>query len=140
MSLDTASLARSIDALASAVALCEDRTLMATLGDAGASTMRAGAIQHFEFTYELCWKMMRRWLERNDTPDEYSGLSRRELFRRAARHGLIGDINPWLRYHEARNLTSHTYAAETAERVYRELAAFVGDARSLLAVLEARHD
>jgi nucleotidyltransferase substrate binding protein (TIGR01987 family) len=69
--------------------------------------IKAGVIQNFEFTYELCWKFIKRWLEMNINPGVADGVTRRELFRLAAENLLIVDVEQWMRYHETRNLTSH---------------------------------
>ncbi len=57
---------------------------------------------------------MRRWLEGNLSPGSTPGLMRKQLFRLAAEECLITDVEAWFRYHELRNLTSHTYDSEVA--------------------------
>jgi nucleotidyltransferase substrate binding protein (TIGR01987 family) len=99
---------------------------------------RDAAIQRFEFTYELYWKFMKRHLD-------WAGVSgtdmmgRRELFREAARAGLIADPLRWVQHHDARNATSHNYDEANARRVFHQTEAFVIDARYLLAELSERH-
>jgi nucleotidyltransferase substrate binding protein (TIGR01987 family) len=97
-------------------------------------------ILHFEFTYELCWKFIKRWLEMNVSATAVDGVTRRELFRLAAENRLIADVNEWMRYHEARNQTSHIYQPEIAESVYNTAHDFSRAAARLLAALEARND
>ena len=80
-----------------------------------AKVCRAGVIQTFEFTYELCWKFMKRWLAENISPMAVDGIPRKELFRLAAESRLIADFNAWNDHHRARTLTSHTYDQRTAE-------------------------
>lgn len=99
---------------------------------------RDAAIQRFEFTYEVCWRMMRRhlvWAGVSDT----ELMGRRELFREAARHGLIEDPLKWIEYHDARNATSHNYDEANARGVFARIAAFHRDAAHSLAQLEDRH-
>jgi len=102
--------------------------------------LQAGLIQNFEFTYELCWKAMKRWLENNISPNIADGVVRRELFRLAAENLLIEDVDEWMSYHIARNDSSHRYGMEIAEDVLQVLADFGRAAQRLLAQLQQRHD
>ena len=104
------------------------------------NAVKAGAIKHFEFTYEMSWKFIKRWLEINVSPNTADGVTRRELFRYGFEHQLIQNVDRWMDYHLARNDTSHTYRKETADAVYAVIPAFLTDARMLLAALEARND
>lgn len=140
MALDLSSLKKAVSALSSVLARSDDADFMSRLDDVAASAIKAGVIQHFEFTYELCWKFIKRWLETNISPAIADGVTRRELFRLAAENRLIDDVEQWMRYHAARNLTSHTYEPEIAERVYNTAHDFAPDAARLLAALEARND
>lgn len=140
MRLELHSLRKAVSALEAVLAKSEDTELMRSLDEVTRDAVRAGAIQHFEFTYELCWKFMKRWLEMNVSPNVADGVTRRELFRLAAEQRLIVDVEQWMRHHAARNETSHTYDPEIAERVYEAALDFAGDARSLLEALEARND
>lgn len=103
-------------------------------------TVRAGVIQNFEVTYEQCWKFIQRWIRENRTPEDADPRTRKELFRLAARYGLITDPLPWFEYGDARNPTSHTYDAKQAEIVFEIAGRFSIDARELLKQLEARND
>ena len=69
-------------------------------------TLMSGVIQHFEFTYELGWKFIKRWLSVNIGKSEVEGLSRRGLFRLAKEFGLIDSVDEWMLFHAARNETS----------------------------------
>jgi nucleotidyltransferase substrate binding protein (TIGR01987 family) len=100
--------------------------------------VRDATIHRFEYTYELAWKMIKRHLEWAGTSDADS-LTRKNLFREAARIGLIADAEAWFDYHEARNLTSHTYDEVLAEEVYETARRFAPDARRLLEVLNRHH-
>lgn len=140
MPLELSSLRKSVDALVAVLARSEDTDFMASLDEVARNAIRAGAIRHFEFTYELCWKFMKRWLATNISPNAADGVTRRELFRLAAEQRLIVDVEQWMRHHAARNETSHIYDPEIADRVYDAALDFAGDARSLLEALEARND
>lgn len=101
--------------------------------------VRDATIQRFEYTYELCWKMMRRRLLDDHGESEVSLLSRRELFRMAADYQLIDDLLNWFAYHKAGNETSHLYDERKAEEVYQIATRFLPDAQGLLSKLEARN-
>ena len=101
---------------------------------------KSGVTKHFEFTYELSWRFIRRWLETNISRDAADGVTRQELFRLGAEHRLINRVEDWMIYHRARNLTSHTYRQATAEEVYAVIPAFTESAKGLLVALEARND
>jgi nucleotidyltransferase substrate binding protein (TIGR01987 family) len=102
--------------------------------------IKAGAIQNFEFTYELCWKLMKRWLEANLTPGMMEGVSRKQLFRYAAENHLINNFDAWMKYHEMRNQTSHTYNQDEANEIYTKVDDFLKDAINFYDALEARND
>jgi nucleotidyltransferase substrate binding protein (TIGR01987 family) len=140
VALELSSLQKAVSALAGVLAKSDDREFMSRQDEVTCNAIRSGVIQHFEFTYELCWKFIKRWLETNVSATAIDGVTRRELFRWAAENRLIDDVEQWMRYHEARNLTSHTYQAEIAERVYATAHDFAPDAARLLAALEKRND
>jgi hypothetical protein len=75
---------------------------------------------------------MRRRLAKDEGPETIDPLSRRELFRLAHRKGLLEEAESWLLWHEARNLTSHTYSGDTAISVASQAAALARGARWLL--------
>ncbi|WP_300161149.1 nucleotidyltransferase substrate binding protein [Solidesulfovibrio sp.] len=139
MPLDLTSLAKAVEALGRAV---DAAARLDPSGDAAlAETVRAGVIQQFEVAYELCWKFLQRWLRENATPEEADfPRTRKELFRLAARHGLIADPLPWFGYGEARNRTSHTYDGGTAQDVSEAASDFLPEARALLEGLKRRND
>lgn len=102
--------------------------------------MRDAVIHRFEYTCELCWKMLRRKLIEDFGESEVVMLSRRELFRMAADYGLIFDSRPWITYHRARNETFHVYDENKAEEVYQVARQFLPDAIKLKTELEARNE
>jgi nucleotidyltransferase substrate binding protein (TIGR01987 family) len=73
----------------------------------------AGAVQAFEYTYELCWKTMKRLLATKGIITN----SPRDTFRAAALVGFIADPEPWFNFLEIRNITVHTYEQAEAQRV-----------------------
>ncbi|MDR2864549.1 MAG: nucleotidyltransferase substrate binding protein [Spirochaetaceae bacterium] len=101
-------------------------------------TLHAGVIQAFEFSYELCWKFIKRWIEMNVGNDVVDGVPRRELFRQGAENKLISDVDKWMEFHGARNRTSHTYGENTAAEVYQYSVEFLPYAKALLLCLEKK--
>ncbi len=138
--LDLTALERAVAAFEAVLERTEDPALNARLDVVTRNALRAGAIQHFEFTYELAWKFIRRWLAEQLGKDYVLGVTRRELFRLAAEHGLIGDVDAWMRFHRARNLTSHTYNETVAREIYASARDFLPHAARLLRRLRERND
>jgi nucleotidyltransferase substrate binding protein (TIGR01987 family) len=139
MPLQLDSFRNALGALRAVQAKSEDVAFMAGLDAVTREAIRSGVIQHFEFTFELAWKFMRRQLEVDIGRTSVDGIPRRDLFRIAAENRLITDVDAWFQYHLARNQTSHTYDPPIAASVYTASLAFTSDAAALLAVLEARN-
>lgn len=72
---------------------------------------QAGAVQAFEFCYELAWKMMKRFL----TARGQETGSPKDTFRAAALEKLIDDPELWFEFQKKRNLTVHTYEQENLD-------------------------
>ena len=140
MALELESLQGAIRSLESAIGVVRQKQ------DPGSGTsaaelevIRAGVIQSFEFTHELCWKFMKRWLEDNIGSAYVDGVPRRELFRLAAENRLLTDVERWMDYHRARNRTSHIYDPAVAAIVLAEAMAFLPDAQRFLQRLTERN-
>jgi nucleotidyltransferase substrate binding protein (TIGR01987 family) len=140
MALDLSSLTKAINALDYAVGEAHNDQFINRLTSQQQDLIRVGVIQHFEFTYELCWKFMQRWLAENIGRVYVDGISRREMFRLAAEHRLLSDVEAWWGYHAARNLTSHIYDEDVAEEVFQTATKFLSDAQAFLAALTERND
>lgn len=82
------------------------------------SSIKDGIIHRFEFTYELCWKLMKYFLE-NEGIEE--AKSPRSTFREAFQYGLITDGNDWIDMLKDRNLTSHVYDEDLADEIYDKI-------------------
>lgn len=80
--------------------------------------VRDALIQRFEFTFEMAWRSLWRWLV-----DQGERLPEKayDVLASALVGGLIEDAALWARIRENRNLTSHTYKEDVAI----EVAAFV---------------
>lgn len=65
-----------------------------------------GAVQAFEITQELSWKVMKDFLESQGKTDLFGSKT---VVREALNVGLITNGEEWLRTIESRNKTSHIY-------------------------------
>lgn len=135
MALDLTSLEKAITSLDTALEVYCGNT--AADDSVEKEMMRDGVIQRFEYTYELCWKMLKRYLEEYglEKPD---GLTNKQFFRIGHEQGMLRDAEAWFDYLEKRNLTSHTYNEATAREVYESAADFLRDAKFLLAKLKEK--
>lgn len=96
--------------------------------------IRDATIQRFEFSFELVWKTLKLYLERQG--HEFGGP--RSTLKKAFTEGLIAtpeEADLWLKMLEDRNLTSHTYNQALAERIYRNI---VSDYAPLLAKISEK--
>ncbi|MBY0493875.1 MAG: nucleotidyltransferase substrate binding protein [Cyanobacteria bacterium] len=101
---------------------------------------RAAAIQAFEFTYELAFKFMKRQLAQIvPVPSAVDEMTFMQVVRAAAETGLVADVSRFHEYREARNITSHSYDRQKAQRIVNTLPRFVEDVGHLLSRLEARN-
>ena len=137
--LDLASLRAALQALGDAVDVIASPEF-AVVDLRWQNTLVAGVVQHFEFTFELCWKMLKRQLEREvPSPSELDGSSFRELFRLGHQRGLISAVEPWFEFRELRNITAHTYAKDKAHKVAAGAPALRAQAQALLNAIGSRN-
>ena len=83
--------------------------------------VRDAVIQRFEFSFELVWKTLKLYLERQG--HECGGP--RPPLKKAFAEGLIATLEEadvWLQMLEDRNLTSHAYDEALATRIYQHVA------------------
>ncbi|WP_028329426.1 HI0074 family nucleotidyltransferase substrate-binding subunit [Brachyspira alvinipulli] len=103
-------------------------------------TVRAGVIQNFEIAFEQSWKFIQRWLNENISPDITSGITKKELFRLAAKNLLIDDVEKWIKFKDAGNSTSHIYSNDLSQEVFNEDLKFLPYAENLLKRLEDNNE
>lgn len=94
---------------------------------------KAGAIQSFEFCYELSWKIMKRALELRG---QECG-SPKDTFRKAFEERLIEDTEIWFEFQKKRNLISHTYNLENMIIIISIFDTFSSEMDKLLQKLES---
>ncbi len=91
-----------------------------------------GAIQAFEYTYELAWLVLKDFLEYQGQTDIFGS---RDAIKKAFQTGLITDGEKWMDAYVSRTKTSHTYNEETAKEV---VAAVINDYFELFTTLERK--
>ena len=97
---------------------------------------RAGAIQAFEFCFELAWKTLKRLLLQKGLDVR----SPRDVFREAAANRLIEDPTPWFQFIDKRNLTSHTYGETVALEIEKIFPLFAKELGDLLQRISHLHE
>ena len=125
--------------LRGAIASCEgamrwanDSAFMESLPEEARNVFRSGVIQCFEVAYDECRKGIQKWLRESDIP------LRGNMFRDAGSAGLVDDVEKWMEFRVARNLTSHFYSVDFAEQTFSLISDFLPLARELLQSLEER--
>ena len=93
-----------------------------------------GTIQRFEFTFELFWKTLRRFLQR----EGIDTASPKNTLRHAYRRGLLEREQPWLDMLEDRNRSSHVYNAEMARAIFGRLPSHYHELRECFERLRSR--
>lgn len=139
MRIDYSPLANAIAQLEKSLAYAHSP---AALADAGLrEQLRNSVIQCFEFTYELSWKMLKRYLEATEaSPADLDLATFQSLIRLGNERGLLrSDWDAWKSYRQARTDSSHTYDAAKAEAVFAIAPQFLAEAQVLLKNLLARH-
>jgi nucleotidyltransferase substrate binding protein (TIGR01987 family) len=102
--------------------------------------LRAGAIQAFEFTYELSVKTLRRYIGTIASNDDYAGsLSFNELIRAGYEEGLLNaELVEWKNFRTNRGTTSHSYDEVKAQAIYEAIPVFLEEAKFLADQLKNR--
>ena len=78
---------------------------------------QAGIIQFFEMTLELGWKVLKDYLE----ADGYIVKSPRETIKQAFQNEIINDGHIWMDALAVRNLTTHTYDENLANKIVNDI-------------------
>lgn len=94
--------------------------------------IRDGAIQRFEYTFELSWKSLQRLLKLRGV----EAASPAQVIRASFGEGLIQNPDRWLGFLKSRNLTVHTYNQKVAEEVFKDAKDFLRYSKDLLKALE----
>ena len=138
MSLDYSPLVNAIAQLEKSLTYANSP---AALADPGLrEQLRNSVIQCFEFTYELSWKMLKRYLEETEaSPADIDISTFQNLIRLGNERALLrSDWRQWKTYRQARTDSSHTYDAAKAEAVFAVAPDFLMEARALFEELTRR--
>ncbi|HEY4173077.1 MAG TPA: HI0074 family nucleotidyltransferase substrate-binding subunit [Rhodopila sp.] len=110
------------------------------LGEPADDQLRDGLIHRFKFTYELCHRMLRRFIRQTAaSPNEVDQMAFQDLIRTANQQGLLlSDWPTWHRYRDARARTSHAYKASIAQEVAASIPNFLAEAEYLRDALRKR--
>jgi nucleotidyltransferase substrate binding protein (TIGR01987 family) len=138
MSLDYTPLGNAIAQLEKSLTYANSAVAMADPGLR--EQLRNSVIQCFEFTYELSWKMLKRYLEATEAnPSEIDISTFQNLIRLGNERALLrSDWRQWKTYRQARTDSSHTYDASKAEAVFAVAPDFLVEARGLYEELMRR--
>ena len=137
--IDATYLRRCVDTLDQAFEQLRMQDADSTMHD----VFRAACVKEFELVLEqsgnLLRKRLRPWFASNRQVDR---LVFKDVFRRAAKHGLIepAACERWLRYRDNRNDTAHKYGEDFAETTLELLSDFIADARALAGAVESEAD
>jgi nucleotidyltransferase substrate binding protein (TIGR01987 family) len=91
-------------------------------------------VKRFEFTYEMAWKAIKRYLD-------YQGItckSPRSCFKEAYAQGMLDEEQVWLEMIEYRNLAAHIYEQEEIEQLLDHIDRFDKAFQQLRAYLESQ--
>ena len=77
-----------------------------------------GVIQRFEFTFELSWKLMKKYFE---TQGIKECTSPRSAIKEAFAQKIILDGDSWINMMVDRNLTSHLYDEKHAKEIFNKI-------------------
>lgn len=136
--LDLSALEKALKQLAKYLAYANEQLAEKDLE--GFDVARTASIQAFEYSYEICIKMLRRYLRSTaDSTNEIDELSFKDMIRESYSKKLVNDPEKWFRFREMRNITSHSYDDEKAASILLKLPEFLFEAKEVLEKLRNRY-
>jgi nucleotidyltransferase substrate binding protein (TIGR01987 family) len=102
--------------------------------------IRDSVIQRFEYTYEVSYKMLRRFLQLSEHSEgSFDEFVFADVIRTAnERNLLLGNLESWVEYRKMRNITSHSYDEEKANAIISVVPSFAKEAEFLLNKLKEK--
>ncbi len=86
--------------------------------DNGSEKDKAAIIHAYEYTFELWWKSLQRYLQDFETVTEFGPGS---TIRNAFQYGLIQEGQNYMDLLKDRNLIAHTYKENIANEIYESI-------------------
>ena len=86
--------------------------------DNGSEKDKAAIIHAYEYTFELWWKSLQRYLQDFETITEFGPGS---TIRNAFQYGLIEEGQDYMDLLKDRNLIAHTYKENVATEIYEKI-------------------
>ena len=140
MSIDTTFLRRCIQTLERAL---DEIAAHSDTDDVLYDIYRAACVEEFELVLEQSGRLLRKRLGAFFSSNRQADrLTFKDLFRHAARHGLIPpeEVERWFLYRDNRNDTAHDYGEGFAEATLKLLPGFITDAKALADTIEEADD
>lgn len=113
--------------------LTELKTALARLKEAvpevKSQLEKDGAIQRFEFVFELVWKTLKDYAEDRG---RFDAASPKDAFRVAADLGVIDDPLIWFDFLKSRNEATHLYDEQKANNVFSQIPNFIDAIENLI--------
>ncbi len=81
-------------------------------------TNQTAIIHAYEYTFELWWRTVQKYLEYIGSVQDYGPSA---TIKNAFQYGLIDDGQTWMDMLRDRNLTSHTYKEDIANEIYTRI-------------------
>ena len=83
--------------------------------DNGSEKDRGAIINAYQYTFELWWKTLQRYMQQQDMLDE---LGPGSVIRTAFQYQIIDNGSQYMAMLKDRNLITHTYKEDVAEDIY----------------------
>lgn len=81
-------------------------------------SLKDSVIQRFEFSLELSWKAIKRYL---NSEGVIEATTPKQTIREAYLQGIIGNGEIWMNMLDDRNITSHTYDKKIADKIFENI-------------------
>lgn len=94
-----------------------------------------GMVQRFEYTFELCWKTLKDYLESQGVLCSFP----RDVIKEAVQTNMLDHGELWLEMLDGRNFLSHTYDESHFNMVIEKIQeAYVPEIKKLVAILQEK--